>query len=83
MYLDAADKRRTEIVGVVDTHAHADHISGGRSFADELDVPYYLHDDGGELEEYTSIEDGETISVGDRAIEVLHTPGHTPGIVSP
>ena len=82
-YLDAADERGTEIVGVLDTHAHADHISGARSLADELDVPYYLHDDdGGELDEYTSIADGETITVGDREIEVLHTPGHTPGSIS-
>jgi glyoxylase-like metal-dependent hydrolase (beta-lactamase superfamily II) len=82
-YLDTAEERGVEIVGAIDTHAHADHISGGRSLADELDVPYYLHDeDGGELEEYTAIEDGETLAVGDRSLEVLHTPGHTPGSVS-
>lgn len=87
MYVDqyrhVADDRDVEIVGVVDTHAHADHISGGRPLADELDIPYYLHDDdGGELEGYAPIEDGDSIAVGDRALEVFHTPGHTPGSVS-
>lgn len=82
-YRRVADQQGVELVGVVDTHAHADHVSGGRPLADELDIPYYLHDaDGGELEGYTSIEDGDTIAVGDRDLEVLHTPGHTPGSVS-
>ena len=82
-YLNAADERGVEIVGAVDTHAHADHISGGSSLANELDVPYYLHDDDrGDLDEYTSIAHDETIAVGDRELEVVHTPGHTPGSVS-
>ncbi|ELZ28645.1 beta-lactamase domain-containing protein [Halogeometricum pallidum JCM 14848] len=82
-YRDIADDIGVEIVGAVDTHAHADHISGGRIIAEEDDVPYYLHDeDGGSLDEYTSIEDGETLSVGTRELDVIHTPGHTPGSVS-
>jgi len=82
-YLNAADERDLEIVGVADSHAHADHVSGARRLAGELDVPYYLHgDDAGDLEDVTELADGETISVGDRDLEVLHTPGHTPGSVS-
>ncbi|WP_265109889.1 MBL fold metallo-hydrolase [Halosolutus halophilus] len=82
-YLNAADERDLEIVGVADTHAHADHVSGARRLAGELDVPYYLHgDDAGELDTVATIEDGETIPVGERELEVLHTPGHTPGSVS-
>jgi glyoxylase-like metal-dependent hydrolase (beta-lactamase superfamily II) len=82
-YRDIADDIGVEIVGAVDTHAHADHISGGRTIAEEDDVPYYLHDeDGGSLNEYTSIEDGETLAVGTRELDVMHTPGHTPGSVS-
>ncbi|UHQ95151.1 MBL fold metallo-hydrolase [Haloterrigena alkaliphila] len=82
-YLNAADERGLEIVGVADSHAHADHVSGARRLAGELDVPYYLHgDDAGELENITELADGETIPVGDRDLEVRHTPGHTPGSVS-
>ncbi|WP_435333259.1 MBL fold metallo-hydrolase [Haloarchaeobius sp. TZWWS8] len=82
-YLAAADDRDLDIVGVADSHAHADHISGARKLAGELDVPYYLHDeDSGELDRVTAIKDGETIAVGDRHIDVHHTPGHTPGSVS-
>lgn len=82
-YLNAAEERDLEIVGVADTHAHADHISGARQLADELDVPYYLHgEDVAELDDVTEIEDGETIAVGGRELEVLYTPGHTPGSAS-
>jgi glyoxylase-like metal-dependent hydrolase (beta-lactamase superfamily II) len=82
-YLNVADDNDLDIIGVADTHAHADHVSGARRLAGELDVPYYLHSqDAGELDEVTEIEDGDTIAVGDRALDVLHTPGHTPGSVS-
>ncbi|ELY46456.1 MBL fold metallo-hydrolase [Natronorubrum tibetense] len=82
-YLNAVDERDLEIVGVADSHAHADHVSGARRLAGELDVPYYLHgDDAGALENVTELTDGETISVGDRDLEVRYTPGHTPGSVA-
>ncbi|QLG62293.1 MBL fold metallo-hydrolase [Halorarum salinum] len=82
-YLDVADRHDVEIIAAIDTHAHADHVSGGRPLADELDVPYYLDPiDAGELDDYAAMEDGDTITVGDRALEVIHTPGHTPGSVS-
>ncbi|WP_339105920.1 MBL fold metallo-hydrolase [Haloterrigena salinisoli] len=82
-YLDVADEHNLEIVGVADTHAHADHVSGARRLAGELDVPYYLHeDDAGELEGVTELEDGETIPVGNSGLHVIHTPGHTPGSAS-
>lgn len=82
-YLGATDERDLEIVGVADTHAHADHISGARRLAGELDVPYYLHqDDAGELDEVTELTDDDTIAGGERELDVLYTPGHTPGSVS-
>jgi glyoxylase-like metal-dependent hydrolase (beta-lactamase superfamily II) len=82
-YLEAADERDLEIVGVADTHAHADHVSGARRLAGELDVPYYLHaDDTGDLGGVTEIDADDTIPVGGRELDVYHTPGHTPGSVS-
>ncbi|XVH31242.1 MBL fold metallo-hydrolase [Haloferacaceae archaeon DSL9] len=82
-YLAAADDRDLEIVGVADTHAHADHVSGARRLAGDLDVPYFFHeDDAGVLEGFSALEGGDTLAVGDREIGVLETPGHTPGSVS-
>jgi glyoxylase-like metal-dependent hydrolase (beta-lactamase superfamily II) len=82
-YRSAAEARDLEVVGVADTHAHADHVSGAPRLADELGVPYYLHgDDAGELDGVTELEEGDAEPVGDRALDVLHTPGHTHGSVS-
>jgi glyoxylase-like metal-dependent hydrolase (beta-lactamase superfamily II) len=78
------------VVGVADTHAHADYISGGPVLAQELAVPYYLHPndavypyDGtpGQIE-FEAAEEGRTIHVGRAEVTVVHTPGHTEGSVS-
>ncbi|KZN22548.1 MBL fold metallo-hydrolase [Haladaptatus sp. R4] len=82
-YLAIADEQDLEIIGVADTHAHADHVSGARRLAGELDVPYYLHgEDAGELDGVTELTDDDAITVGDRTLDVIYTPGHTPGSVS-
>lgn len=82
-YVSLADDLDVEIVGSLDTHAHADHVSGGPILADRLDVPYYLHEtDSGDLEASTPLAEGETVTLGDRELAVIHTPGHTPGSVS-
>ena len=83
IYVDAAQQRDLEIVGVADTHAHADHVSGAPDLATEHDVPYYLHEaDAASRDDVTTIADGETLAVGRRDLDVLYTPGHTPGSVS-
>jgi glyoxylase-like metal-dependent hydrolase (beta-lactamase superfamily II) len=81
-YLNVAADRGVDVVAVIDTHAHADHISGAPKLADELDVPYHLHEaDSGQLAEYTPMGDGDSIAVGSRELTVQHAPGHTPGSV--
>jgi glyoxylase-like metal-dependent hydrolase (beta-lactamase superfamily II) len=82
-YLALADDRGVDVVGAVDTHAHADHVSGGPRLARDLDVPYYLHEaDSGSLDAFEPLANGDTVAVGDREFAVVHTPGHTPGSVS-
>lgn len=83
LYQQLADQHDAEIVGALDTHAHADHISGSPGLAAELAVPYYLHDaDSASLTNYEPITDGDAIPVGGLELDVLHTPGHTPGSIS-
>lgn len=87
---DAAEASGARLVGVADTHVHADFISGSPELSDELGVPYYLHPadavypyDGtpGAIE-FEPIEDGSVIPVGAAELLVHHTPGHTEGSVS-
>jgi glyoxylase-like metal-dependent hydrolase (beta-lactamase superfamily II) len=86
-YLDAVAEMGAAIVGVADTHVHADYISGAPALARALDVPYYLHPadaiypyDGtpGRLA-FHALEDGGEIAVGRATVRAVHTPGHTEG----
>jgi glyoxylase-like metal-dependent hydrolase (beta-lactamase superfamily II) len=71
-----------ELVGVFDTHAHADHVSGAAKLAERHDVPYYLHPKDALAIDATAIEDGATVTIGGLDVEVIHTPGHSEGSVS-
>ncbi|MFC5366251.1 MBL fold metallo-hydrolase [Salinirubrum litoreum] len=71
----------------VDTHVHADHVSGVRTLAEEYGVeavvPEPALDRGLDYEiAVSTIADGESLAVGDAEIEALHTPGHTSGMTS-
>lgn len=87
---DAAREAGARLVGTVDTHVHADFISGSPALSRELGVPYYLHPadnvypyDGtpGRLA-FEPAEHGDVIRVGRAEVRVDHTPGHTEGSVS-
>ncbi|QIO24480.1 MBL fold metallo-hydrolase [Haloarcula sp. JP-L23] len=76
----AAQDAGLSITRVLDTHVHADHISGSPALADKIGVPYHLGDTASERGvqyEYKPLSDREVIEVGDIEIEALHTPGHT------
>jgi glyoxylase-like metal-dependent hydrolase (beta-lactamase superfamily II) len=85
-YLDeydvVLDEHDAELVGVFDTHAHADHVSGAADLADRKDAPYYLHQKDAIALDATPVEDGQTLTVGSVDVEVVHTPGHSEGSVS-
>jgi glyoxylase-like metal-dependent hydrolase (beta-lactamase superfamily II) len=81
-YEKILDEYDADIVGVFDTHAHADHVSGGAELADRHDVSYYLHPKDALAIDATPLEDGQIISVGDVDVEIIHTPGHSEGSVS-
>ncbi|PCR88990.1 MBL fold metallo-hydrolase [Natrinema ejinorense] len=80
-----AEEAGLTIERVLDTHVHADHISGGPKLAAELDVPYHLGAKASERGvgyDYEPLADGETIELGEIEIETLHTPGHTTEMVT-
>lgn len=74
-------EHNVDLIGVFDTHAHADHVSGGQKLAERHGVPYYLHPADAADIEVTPLADGQQLGVGRVEIEVIHTPGHSPGSV--
>ncbi|MDS0297744.1 rhodanese-like domain-containing protein [Halogeometricum sp. S1BR25-6] len=83
-YVVAAAERGWEITRVLDTHVHADHISGGRELADRLDVPYHLGARAADRVEFEfdPVEDGDVVPVGDVDLTALAAPGHTTEMVA-
>jgi len=83
-YEEFINEHNINIQHVFDTHLHADHISGGRDIAEKLGATYYLppKDADNVTFEYTSINDGDEIHVGDTTIKSMYSPGHTIGSTS-
>jgi glyoxylase-like metal-dependent hydrolase (beta-lactamase superfamily II) len=63
---------------VLETHTHADHVSGHGRLALEQGVPVSIHPAGEPAYEFTSLNDGDQVDVGSVRISVIHTPGHRP-----
>ncbi|GAA0267919.1 rhodanese-like domain-containing protein [Halobacterium noricense] len=85
-YLDDADDLGVDLQFALDTHVHADHISGVRDLAvDGVEgvIPEAAVDRGiTYADELTTAADGDTFDVGDATIEAVYTPGHTTGMTS-
>jgi glyoxylase-like metal-dependent hydrolase (beta-lactamase superfamily II)/rhodanese-related sulfurtransferase len=77
-YLDAASADGVRIVRVLETHTHADHLSGHGRLALEHGVPVSIHPLAAPEYPFDPIADGDVISVGSVEIRVEHTPGHRP-----
>lgn len=86
LYAEYARAHGLTIRAVVDTHLHADHISGGRRLAELAGAPYYLPpaDARDVTFAYEPLTDGQSIAVGGTAVKALGllSPGHTEGSTS-
>lgn len=78
-YLNQAQQLNVAITQVIDTHIHADHLSGGRRLAELTGGVYALHESNvGKTDfAFTPLADNALLPVGNTQIRVLHTPGHT------
>jgi hydroxyacylglutathione hydrolase len=77
-YLDASAENDVRIVRVIETHTHADHVSGHGRFALEHDVPVSIHPLAEPEFPFEPLEDGEELGAGSVSLRVVHTPGHRP-----
>ena len=82
VYLRLAEETGMKICYVMDTHLHADHVSGGRKLAQLTGAQYVLHADSGAHFDFSAVQEGDELAMGNVSIRVLHTPGHTPEHIS-
>ncbi|MFW5828004.1 MAG: MBL fold metallo-hydrolase [Alkalispirochaeta sp.] len=81
-YFSIAEHQGLRITRVTETHIHADYLSGARELAHAANARLLLSDEGGPDWQYAfdheGLHHGDRIMLGKVAIDVVHTPGHTP-----
>jgi hydroxyacylglutathione hydrolase len=82
VYVDVARENNVRITHILETHIHADFVSGSRELSELTGAKIY----GGKSSDYgfdvKQLEDGDELEVGQLKFKVLYTPGHTPEHIS-
>jgi hydroxyacylglutathione hydrolase len=77
-YLALAEEHGFEIVHILETHNHADHVSGKGRLAKATGATIHIPNDAGVDFEHEPVGDGDTVQVGDVLLTAVSTPGHRP-----
>lgn len=77
-YLTLAEKRGSRIRYILETHFHADFVSGHLDLAKKTGATIVFGPGAQTAYDTYTAKDGERFQIGKLSIEVLHTPGHTP-----
>jgi glyoxylase-like metal-dependent hydrolase (beta-lactamase superfamily II)/rhodanese-related sulfurtransferase len=76
--LAEADRLDARIVRTLETHTHADHVSGHGRLALDHDIPVSIHPLAEPEYPHEPLEDGLELEVGNVRLRCIHTPGHRP-----
>ncbi len=77
-YVRIANERGMEITAILETHVHADFVSGALELAEITGAPIYSSRLGAQEFDHTPLDDGDTVPLGTLLLETFWTPGHTP-----
>ncbi|HSU56634.1 MAG TPA: MBL fold metallo-hydrolase [Candidatus Dormibacteraeota bacterium] len=81
-YLETVAREKMKIVGVLETHPHADFVSGHLELSQRTGAPIYVSHLAPAKYAHSDVRDGDTIKLGGLEIQVLETPGHSPDSIS-
>jgi glyoxylase-like metal-dependent hydrolase (beta-lactamase superfamily II)/rhodanese-related sulfurtransferase len=81
-YLALARRKGLAITHIIDTHLHADHVSGNQVLAAQTGATIHVHPAAEARYRHLPIEHGNEIRIGNVSVRVVHTPGHTPDSIS-
>jgi glyoxylase-like metal-dependent hydrolase (beta-lactamase superfamily II)/rhodanese-related sulfurtransferase len=82
LYVSILAYEGLKLVGIVDTHTHADHPTAGFDLQRLVNAPLIMHTRSPVPRVDRHVEDGDTIEIGNLEMKVLYTPGHTPDSIS-
>jgi hydroxyacylglutathione hydrolase len=77
LYLEAAAQKRVKIEHIIETHLHADFVSGHRELAERTGARIHIGENSGAAFPHTAVKDGDSIHFGNCRFDFLETPGHT------
>jgi len=77
IYVDAAAGKNWKIEHIIETHLHADFVSGHRELAERTGARIYLGAGSGAEFRHVAVKDGDEIRFGQCWLRFLQTPGHT------
>jgi sulfur dioxygenase len=81
-YMQALAEQDLKLVYTLETHVHADHVTGADSLRQKLGSKSVVHRDAGAMCGDLLVTDGVHLIVGSLDLEVRYTPGHTNGCIS-
>lgn len=77
-YVDWAKRHNLRITAVLETHVHADYVSGAPALSEVTGAPVYASRLGDQEFDHIPVDDGMELGIGRVRLTALHTPGHTP-----
>jgi len=81
-YEEYAMMHDARIIGIIETHPHADFVSGHLELSQAKQTPIYVSARVKAGYKHTPFDDGDEIKVGDCILRALQTPGHSPDSIS-
>jgi hydroxyacylglutathione hydrolase len=77
-YLELARYMNVRIEHILETHNHADHVSGHGRLAEATGATIHIHRDASPAYDHEPFDDGWTLELGSLLVRAIHTPGHRP-----
>jgi len=81
-YIKEADANGLKIKYVIETHLHADFVSGHRELAARTGAEIVFSEKAGATFPHRAVREGDEITIGKVVLRIVETPGHTPESVS-
>ncbi len=81
-YVGLARQNDLRITHIIETHTHADHVSGASRLAARTGATVYIHRAAATTYPHEDLDDGDVISLGRVRLTVMHTPGHSMDSIS-